>query len=489
MLLACASFVPHAAFAAFDPTAGATSPTQPLPDPAVIYGRSRAIKPSTPGYISPLSPVQMPAQPLYPALVNTTPEAAPVAVATDLPPAPVISAPEANAVASPGYIAPPPPLTENPLAQPVAAAPVQAVPVAAAPVTIAPEPTPVAMVPPAAVTDAPIVATPAASAAPIPTPPPAPTVVAAADIAPVPAPAPDPKLEKLVTPKTDKPELTPQTRQILSRLPSHLDEVKPKGGAISVSRVSPEIQDVLGSKAKEESYESVGLSIKVRRPGLDESYELNRAYAALMGGDTDTAIEIYKNILSTNATSQDALFGLAATYHRVGNIDKARPLYGMLLKINPNHREALNNFLVLVSDESPQDALPELERLETRNPEFSPIPAQIAVVLDKLNYPDQARDKMLRAIELAPDNLTYKYNLAVMLDHQGRTADALALYKMLIDASLHGQAVPAQVASLQKRVNYLTVGNANPIDIPVTAQVEVPLPPASTPASQGKDGG
>lgn len=254
------------------------------------------------------------------------------------------------------------------------------------------------------------------------------------------------------------PELSNETRRILSRVKGNLDAAPVSKGAntITMSRVTPEIKDILGSKVKEDAYEAVGLSIKVRRPGLDANHELNRAYTSLMGGDTDTAIEVYKNILSTDASNQDALFGLAATYHRLGNLDKARPLYGALLQLNPQHREGLNNFLVLVGDESPQEALPELQRLEARNPVFSPIPAQIALVLDKLGYKDEAREKMLRAIELAPDNLTYKFNLAVMLDSQGQAADATALYQLLIESSLRGQKVPASADAMQRRVNYLT---------------------------------
>ena len=255
-----------------------------------------------------------------------------------------------------------------------------------------------------------------------------------------------------------KSQLSSETRAILNHVTGNLDAPPAqKGKNVAVNRVTPEIKDLLGAKAKEDAYESVGLSIKVRRPGLDVNYELNRAYTSLMGGDTTAAIETYKNILSTNPRNEDALFGLAATYHRLGNLEKARPLYGMLLQVNPNHREGLNNFLVLVSDESPQDALPELQRLESRNPAFSPIPAQTAIVLDKMGYKDEAREKMLRAIELAPDNLTYKYNLAVMLDHQGNVADASALYRLLIDSSLHGEKVPATADAMQRRLNYLTV--------------------------------
>lgn len=259
------------------------------------------------------------------------------------------------------------------------------------------------------------------------------------------------------------PTLSEESRAVLGKIPGRIDSPKKESptAKVALQRVSPEIKAVLGQEAAENAYESVGLSIKVRRPGLDTNYELNQAYTALMGGDTSRAIETYKAILSTEPRNEDALFGLAATYHRLGRIAQARPFYAMLLRQNPTHREGLNNFLALVSEESPQDALPELERLEERNPNFSPIPAQIAIVLDKLGFADRAQEKMLQAIALAPDNLTYKYNLAVMLDRRGRYGDAAALYRLLIDAALRGQSVPAATDVMQKRLNYIATTLSN----------------------------
>jgi Flp pilus assembly protein TadD len=273
------------------------------------------------------------------------------------------------------------------------------------------------------------------------------------------APLPPPPPASLV----DTSEVAPlpdATKRILDNIPSKLDHVKPKGGSVAISRISPEIQGIVAeSQPQIESHDSIGLSIKVQRPGLDTNYELNRAYTALMGGDTEVAIDVYKNILSTEPKNQDALFGLAATYHRLGDFDKARTYYGQLLAVNANHREGLNNFLALASEESPEDALAELEILEKRNPDFSPIPAQQGVVLSKIGQIDLAREKMLRAIALSPENLTYKYNLAIMLDSRGDYDDAGALYRLLIDAGLKGQPLPAPIETIQKRLNYITTAS------------------------------
>lgn len=250
-------------------------------------------------------------------------------------------------------------------------------------------------------------------------------------------------------------QLSEDSKKILSKIPSRIDTPKSsKGGKLGISRMSPELQ-TLAKEPKVDTFDAAGISIKVRRSGLDTGFELNRAYTALMGGETTQAIEIYKNILSTEPKNQDALFALGAIHQRQGEIEKARPYYSQLLEVNPNHREGLNNFLALISDESPQEALAELGRLEDRNPDFSPIPAQQAVLLGKLGYFDEACNKMLRAMELAPENLTYKYNLAVMLDRHGNYVDAANIYRQLISASLRGESIPATTETLQKRLNFI----------------------------------
>lgn len=436
LLAGTAAFVVFStpAWAAFDPN---TMPPSSLPSPSALYEEPAVATGAAPP----------PLQPLYPTRVGVIPVPAPAA------------ATEPSAPVQYQYVAPAPsPAEPTPIPAPAIAAEVR--PSTPAPITAeasmpAPAPTVTAEVPSA----------PPGSGFIAPTP-------VFADMAPAPqiaekpiaaAPAATPRPIRITPPvavahSADTGEdLSSGTKSIISHIPSKLDTIKPKATTkIAIDRISPEVQDALGASAKEEAYEAVGISIKVRRPGLDANYELNRAYTALMGGETDTAIQIYRDVLGADPKNLDALFGLATTYHRLGNLDKARPLYGMLLKLNPTHRDGLSNFLSMVGSESPQEALAELERLEQRNPDFSPIPAQQAIVLSKLGYMDEARTKMLRAIELSPDNLTYKYNLAVMLDSSGYYADAGALYRLLIKASAEGQKVPASMDLMQKRLNFIT---------------------------------
>lgn len=255
--------------------------------------------------------------------------------------------------------------------------------------------------------------------------------------------------------------LSNETKEILGRIPNHIGAPPPAAAPTrtTLSRVSPEVSSLIPALEKQVEYEQAGLKISMHRQGFDSNIELNRAYEALIAGDSEIATDIYQNIIAAEPRNQDALFGLAATYHRAGELAKARPLYGALLRVNPNHREGLNNFLVLVSDEAPEEALFELQKLATRNPEFSPIRAQMALLLEKLGQHELARQEILKAIRITPENLVYKYNLAVMMDRQGHYADASALYGLLVDAALRGESIPAPLEEIQKRLTYINTAS------------------------------
>jgi Flp pilus assembly protein TadD len=256
------------------------------------------------------------------------------------------------------------------------------------------------------------------------------------------------------------PPLSSESKQILNAAqPALSQRMAESASKVDIRNVDPAIADVV--KRAEATYESAGVKISVASAPIDEQRELQRAYDALMEGETGEALRIYKDILRYNPRSEDALFGLAATYHRSGQPENARPLYGQLLKINPSHREGLNNMMALAASEAPQEALDELSRMERRFPDYSPIPAQMAVLLDKLGQPELARSKMTRAIALSPENWVYKYNFAIMLDRQGALPDAAALYKDILSAGAQGEKIPVDTHALQERLNYIAARLGN----------------------------
>ena len=200
----------------------------------------------------------------------------------------------------------------------------------------------------------------------------------------------------------------------------------------------------------------MGIKIDVKNRVADLDYDLGKAYYALVSGQPTLAMEIYKNVLTNDPNNKGALFGLATTYHRSGLIDQARIYYRKLLAIDPKNRDGLNNFLVLLADEAPEEALTQMQQLSERNPNFSPISAQMAIINQKLARGDEAIRLMYKAVELAPENLVYRYNLAIMLDKQKKYDEAGRIYKQLVDASLRGEVVPGNLQKIQQRLTFIS---------------------------------
>jgi tetratricopeptide (TPR) repeat protein len=172
-------------------------------------------------------------------------------------------------------------------------------------------------------------------------------------------------------------------------------------------------------------------------------------------GQAEGAVSIYEKILLDDPNNNDALFGMATTYHRMGQFDEARDTYIKILTKDPNNWDALNNLMVLAGEEAPIDALKELTALELLNPEFGPIPAQIGLIYLRLNKTDEAIKNLTRAIILSPSNLAYRYNLAVILDHAGHKKQAARLYKLLLKANNMGYKLPESPQRISERLAFI----------------------------------
>lgn len=235
-----------------------------------------------------------------------------------------------------------------------------------------------------------------------------------------------------------------------------------KKGSKEPQRIKIEHGDI-GEPGKEEdgvikSQSKMDISVRkiVKGEDLEKSkVKLGRAYKALLVGQNAAAISIYKEVLDKEPKNKDAMFGLATAYHKNNQYEQAREIYTQILKKDPADKEALNNFLVLVAEEAPEDALIELEKLERINSNFSPIAAQIAMINLKLGHPEKAARYLRRAILLSPDNLSYKYNLAVVYDKAGKEEQALPLYRQVVEAANNGGTVPGSVDKITARMNYL----------------------------------
>ncbi len=269
-----------------------------------------------------------------------------------------------------------------------------------------------------------------------------------------------PKLPKEENSGEPPASLAPESKELLEKVGAKLSppKEKPSPKALKVNHAR-DMQDLFKADelpAANGQNDALGVKVENKNYKISIDYELERAYDAINSGQSEAAIETYKTILNNAPNNTQALFGLATLYHRARQFDKARPLYSKLLSIDPNHRDGFNNFLVLLADEAPHEALIELEKLEDKNPGLSTIPAQIAVIYSKIGDEDKAIGKMFRAVSLAPENLTYRYNLAIMLDKQKNYDEAAKLYRQLIEASQRGEKIPGNIDNIQQRLTFIS---------------------------------
>jgi Flp pilus assembly protein TadD len=245
--------------------------------------------------------------------------------------------------------------------------------------------------------------------------------------------------------------LSTQSKDIVKSLP-------PQKSKRDAGRHSVDIKHTQASALDNEDvrkHEGIGISISIHKPKANINHMLENAYDALIAGNQQDAVNLYKEVLNEQPENRLALFGLATTYHRAGQLQLARPLYGKLLAVDPQNAEGLNNFLVLLADESPEQALVEMKKLELSHPDFSPLPAQMAVIYHKMGKLEPALRKMKHAIDLSPENLKYRYDMGIMLDQAGEWEGAATYYQQLITASDRGEKIPAKAEEIQERLTFI----------------------------------
>lgn len=180
-------------------------------------------------------------------------------------------------------------------------------------------------------------------------------------------------------------------------------------------------------------------------------------YSALMRGDYRRALELYDTALKSEPRSARALAGRAAALHKLHRTDEARQAYERVLAVAPGNREALTNLVALTASANPDTALSGLRRLESQAPNFSPVVAQIGLLMAESGATDEAVPYLVRAASLEPNNALYRYNLAVTLDTAGRGEEAAAAYQSTIDMARSGDTPPLAVPlrQIEDRLQYL----------------------------------
>lgn len=181
---------------------------------------------------------------------------------------------------------------------------------------------------------------------------------------------------------------------------------------------------------------------------------LKLAHFSLSNGKNKEAIVHFRQAIDLQ-DSYEARFGLATAYHADGQFDFAKKLYLELVHQDSSDWRVLNNLILLVGETASDEALAQLQQLEQFNSEFAAIPAHMALLYIEREEWNFARAKLIRAIQLEPGNLHYRYNLAILSEKMGKMKDAVKIYQQLLFASRQGKELPLPATELQSRIDYL----------------------------------
>ncbi|MCC6201401.1 MAG: tetratricopeptide repeat protein [Gammaproteobacteria bacterium] len=183
---------------------------------------------------------------------------------------------------------------------------------------------------------------------------------------------------------------------------------------------------------------------------------LVEGYDALQRGDLTAARAAYLAALRNDASSRDALLGLAAVAVRQGDAPQARSWYREQLRLNPSDAIASAGLAALSGDDA-EAGESELRQLLARQPGSAPLHFTLGRLLARQQRWPEAQQQFFAAFGAAADQADYAFNLAVSLDHLGQSAAAMDYYRKALALAAAGSPATFDAAATRARIDALAV--------------------------------
>ena len=200
----------------------------------------------------------------------------------------------------------------------------------------------------------------------------------------------------------------------------------------------------------------LNLVVSDKNVDYDEFSEITKkAYKASIVGQSEAALTLYKRAYKMQPQNTNIIFALGSLYQKLKQYDEARNMYKILFALEPDNYKAINNYIALIAESSPDQAIQQLHEIESNNPSYSPIQAQLGMIFAKLGDYEQAETHLRKAITLSPEVTSYRYNLAVLYDKAGAYEAAIKLYKQIFLSYQNGDSIPQNPEQINNRIQYL----------------------------------
>lgn len=259
-----------------------------------------------------------------------------------------------------------------------------------------------------------------------------------------------------VAAKTPVKQVTPPRKTIKKGVPSAKKAIQKARPARQASLRHKTAQTNPASQQAADNASPVHIRLNPSEDSLQEGY------AALTEGRLEDAEQKYLDVIAKRPHERDALLGLAVVAHRNMQTERASDLYQQVLREDPSNATATAALVNLSAQVDPVAAESRLKQLISRKQTSSELHHALGRVLARQRRWGEAQQSFFRAYSLAPDNLTYVYNLAVALDRLRQSAAALSYYEKLARLVKPGDAVISRDTILRRVQELQSALSQNP---------------------------
>ena len=203
--------------------------------------------------------------------------------------------------------------------------------------------------------------------------------------------------------------------------------------------------------------DSASSPVKITRnsPAAGINPAVMSAYQAFMAGNDASAQSLYWQALRSDPRNIDALLGMAAIAARQGRHNDAGGWYAKVMEIEPRNTVAQAAMVSLLNEADPVTSESRIKNLLAQQPQAGYLHAALGNLYAGQNQWAAAQQAYFDAYHFDTDNAEYAFNLAVSLDHLGKTSLALQYYKEAQALLVNTAASNIDRAQLESRIAQL----------------------------------
>ncbi|MEM8499098.1 MAG: hypothetical protein AAF542_13820 [Pseudomonadota bacterium] len=191
-------------------------------------------------------------------------------------------------------------------------------------------------------------------------------------------------------------------------------------------------------------------------PPQEASIELRRAYTALKQGRLEQAIRLYTALSDTELHKVAALSGLASIAIEINDTNTARKHLQHVLSVDRHNTWAVATLAALPAEQSSinllnSNSLSQLKSLRTADPNNHQIAYLLGNKFAAAGVWTEAQAAYFDAFSVDSRNANYAFNLAIALDHLGKSKQATDFYIQALQLA-ETRGADFNIALLRKRL-------------------------------------